>query len=276
MWFLFWLLWPPYLAVTLLEFSKAPVVFAILLPALGGYIAHRRVRRMVPWLLVAGTLFVIMQNINLSARSAVIAIGGGENRAPFGTRVEILMDELSVLGSQTSQMSVVEKVPGMWWVRLNYAGAQLRAMELYDAGTKAKWEVTPLLYFVPRIIWPDKPAVASPGMLFNRLVSGNDTTIGRVAITIYAEGYWFFGWAGTALFAAITGVILGVITRHTYTQMMARNYIYLPVAFLGMQMGGMGVNGFFQTNILGSLPIYIGYTFLIWITSLVIRAISHR
>jgi len=72
---LFWVLWPIYLSVGLLEFTKTTTTFTILLPALGSFMAHRRLIKLVPWVILWALLFSTMQNVNTVARIAVIAVG---------------------------------------------------------------------------------------------------------------------------------------------------------------------------------------------------------
>ncbi|MER8548324.1 hypothetical protein NKH41_21750 [Mesorhizobium sp. M1169] len=253
-------LWVPYLGLCLLEFSKTTVMFAVLMPALGTFLGKRSFKSLAIWLVFAGVLFSATQNVNLSSRKAVYSYSGIEDQAPLEQRVRIFFQSISEAGHDQATLVDLMSLPDqLWWVRLNYAGPQIRAMELYDAGMGTDWLVSPLAYLIPRVLWPDKPELVSPGQIFNRTVSRNDDTIGRVAITIFGEGYWLMGWAGVALISACTGLILGVLTRQSYFYMESKNFIYLPLVLVAYKMAVMDVLGFFQTNILGSLSIYIGF-----------------
>jgi hypothetical protein len=260
---LFLLLWPPHLLLCLVEFSKTPVMFAVLLPALGGFLAHRRFRNVVPWLVCGAAFFAVSQNINTQARAAVIAWGGAEDQAPLLVRTGIMLDILTGRSPHSEAARPEDMAPQMWWMRLNYSGPQLRAMELHDLGDTAGWMVSPIMYLVPRFLWPDKPELVSPGLEFNRTVSHSETTIGRVATTIYGEGYWIAGWAGTAVLSLLTGLVLGTIGRSSYQLLSEGNLLYLPAAFIALNLGALGVNGFFQTNILGGLTIYVAYLLMV-------------
>ena len=69
---LFYVLWPLHLGLTTLEFSKKALVIAIIIPAAGAYLAHRDWRRLVPWVVLAALAFTTAQDINTTARFALI------------------------------------------------------------------------------------------------------------------------------------------------------------------------------------------------------------
>ena len=66
---------------------------------------------------------------------------------------------------------------------------------------------------VPRVLWPDKPSL-SRGVWFSSTFRGlpADTT-SYSAMTIFSEGYLFYGWTGTVLAMLIAGAVLAVVRR---------------------------------------------------------------
>ena len=66
---------------------------------------------------------------------------------------------------------------------------------------------------IPRALWPDKPSL-SRGVWFSSAFRGlpEDTT-SYSAMTIFSEGYLFYGWTGTVLAMFMAGIVLAVVRR---------------------------------------------------------------
>ncbi|HMO06194.1 MAG TPA: hypothetical protein PKD10_00925 [Paracoccaceae bacterium] len=259
---LFWILWIPYVGYTLLEFSKKALLFSILLPAAAAYLAHGSVKRILPFVILAGTSFAFIQDVNSEGRvnlRSSLEAGSGNTVLD---RMEILLDALSSrqLGASAE---VARDVSQVWWQRLTYAGPQTRAMELYDAGRPTEWQVNPLVYVIPRAVWPDKPTMPALGRDFNRIISGLDYQNTRVGITIYANGYWMLGWPGVVLFSAVYGVILAGIARINMAIVSQRNFIFLPAVFSGLSVSALSQMAYFETSVLGGVSVYVGLLFAI-------------
>jgi hypothetical protein len=66
---------------------------------------------------------------------------------------------------------------------------------------------------IPRALWPDKPTL-SRGVWFSSTFRGLDLdTTSYSAMTIFSEGYLFYGWPGTVLAMVIAGVLLAFVRR---------------------------------------------------------------
>jgi hypothetical protein len=66
---------------------------------------------------------------------------------------------------------------------------------------------------IPRVLWPDKPTL-SRGVWFSSTFRGlEDDTTSYSAMTIFSEGYLFYGWIGTVLAMMIAGAVLAVVRR---------------------------------------------------------------
>jgi hypothetical protein len=159
----------------------------------------------------------------------------------------------------------------LWWARLSYAGPQIRATELFDTGQPLPLMYSPFQVLIPRAIWPNKPELTNLGLMFNREVSRNSQTLGRVAFTIFGEGYWMFGWAGIFLFSGLTGLIFGVMTRKSQQWYHQRDFIFLPAILLATKMGALGVLGFFQTGIAIDFILFLVLVLAMRLVSLFIR-----
>ena len=66
---------------------------------------------------------------------------------------------------------------------------------------------------IPRAFWPDKPTL-SRGVWFSSTYRGlKEDTTSYSAMTIFSEGYLFYGWTGTVLAMLIVGAVLAVVRR---------------------------------------------------------------
>ena len=64
---------------------------------------------------------------------------------------------------------------------------------------------------IPRVLWPEKPTL-SRGVWFSATFRGFDEdTTSYSAMTIFSEGYLFYGWGGTVLAMVIVGMALAAV-----------------------------------------------------------------
>ena len=271
---IFWLIWPWHLMLAFPEFSKKSVMLTILLPALGAYVGHRSFRRFIPWLVAAMLIFSVLQNVNAVSRWA-------EHRAEEYHEVLNVRQRLALLANTTfsdvdieSYLPVAKLGVETWWLRLNFSGSQAAAMELYDSGISSTFTQNILVYLVPRILWPDKPSIVSPGRQFHATVIGNDDTRTKVGITVFADGYWKLGWFGVVLFSAFLGLVFGLVTRMNVTQLARRQFLYLPTAMMGLQMGATSTTAFLQNAIISGLPTYFAFTLVVFVTYRILHGIG--
>ena len=259
----FLMIWPLHLGLSLLELSKRVTMFAILIPALGAYMGHRSWKRVLPWIAFSAVAFATLQETNTDARHKILYNTGTISQASFSERVDILRSGLFADSDTSPLTSAKTDTVQIWWLRLNYSGPQLQAMELYDSGRPGEWSLSFMATMIPRFMWPGKPESTARGRIFNQVVSGNTEATTRVAISVYADGYWIMGWPGAILFSAIMGTVLGVVTRINYWLVVSRQLIYLPVVFLGMRMAALGPMGYLEKSFVAALPIYFGYLLVI-------------
>ena len=272
----FWLIWPLHFMLAFPEFSKRSVMLTMLLPAIGSYIGHRSMRRLMFWVVPAILIYTVLQNTNTIARAE-------EQQAENEFIVLGVSDRLSILRDvivegDAAQGYLPPRLLGVqqWWLRLNFSGPQNAAMELRDSGVEAGFTQNPLVYWVPRFLWPDKPPIIGPGELFHGIVTQNPSTETKIGITVFADGYWQFGWFGVALFSAIMGLIFAVITRMTMNQLSRHLYLYLPAAALGIQMGATSSGSFLQVGFLSALSVYFGYCLVVYLIYGQLGQLRHR
>ena len=88
---------------------------------------------------------------------------------------------------------------------------------------------------IPRAVWPDKPSL-SRGVWFSVVFRGlpEDTT-SYSAMTIFSEGYLFYGWTGTVLAMLMVGIILAVVRRCLDNSRLALVYLALAPTILQIE-----------------------------------------
>jgi len=261
---MFWLIWPWHFILAFPEFSKKSVMLTMLLPAIGAYISHRSTARLGVWVAAAMLIFTMLQNINSVSRWAEIEADRYLEVLDVGERFSLLANSTFSDVDIESYLPVAKIGVETWWLRLNFSGAQAAAMELYDNGMSGTFTQNPLIYLVPRLLWPNKPVMASPGGEFHWLVAGNENA--KVGATVFADGYWKMGWLGVFLFSGVMGGVMGLVARMTMAQLGRGRFLYLPAAMLGIQMGATAPTQFLQNAFIAAMPIYFGFCFFAFIT----------
>lgn len=134
-------------------------------------------------------------------------------------------------------------------IRLSYVSVAAFAIDRYDAGVKLDTLGNAAAVLVPRLLWPGKPIITRLGSDFHFMVFrqvGSALGIGH-----FAEAYGNFGWIGIAPFMAVLALILSVFSRVSVAIVARKDWLFLPVVFLGVNMG-FRVDGHFVPDILGT------------------------
>jgi hypothetical protein len=88
---------------------------------------------------------------------------------------------------------------------------------------------------IPRVLWPDKPTF-SRSLWFSSTFRGLELeTTSYSAMTIFTEGYLFYGWTGTALAMVIVGVLLAFVRRRLDNPRLMLVYLALVPTILQVE-----------------------------------------
>jgi hypothetical protein len=88
---------------------------------------------------------------------------------------------------------------------------------------------------IPRVLWPDKPTL-SRGVWFSANFRGlEQNTTSYSAMTIFSEGYLFYGWVGTLMAMLIGGTVLGVLRHRLDNPTLALVYLALVPTILHVE-----------------------------------------
>jgi hypothetical protein len=88
---------------------------------------------------------------------------------------------------------------------------------------------------IPRAFWPDKPTL-SRGVWFSATFRGlEEDTTSWSAMTIFSEGYLFYGWTGVFLAMTIAGGLLALVHRALDTPRLKIVYLALVPTILQIE-----------------------------------------
>ncbi|GGE03212.1 hypothetical protein GCM10011515_23550 [Tsuneonella deserti] len=144
-----------------------------------------------------------------------------------------------------------------WWTRFEFAAKQAFAMNLRDNGVTSQSLAQLPTVFIPRIFWPNKPELRSPGQDFYYLVSGRTTT--RMSISVYADLYWQFGWVGVILGSPLIGIGLALMTNKLLPHIRARDFAYFPLVLIGVRYALVDPNKYVINGVLSTAAFFILY-----------------
>lgn len=264
---LIWVGLPVHVFLSLLLMSKSEVILALLLPSVGYFAGSGRKGRLILHLALIALIFSILQPWVHHGRAAIFERTGNINHAGYGERMEILGSYL-LSGSKEASEDTGEQRQG-WWTRLNYSGPQSQAMNLYDRGFSNETLHRAWAYFIPRAIWPEKPILYGPGLEFYRLLTGNEEGGSFLALSIYGDFYWQFGWAGSVIGCFLFGWLLGITASRALRAVRAREFVMLPFIMMALELALGSPNKYVLNGIIGPLPImifyYVALSSLLWI-----------
>jgi len=263
---IFWLLWIPQLTVAMLEFSKKQLLLTLVLPVIGAFLAHKRIRRLILWGMLALLVYIFVQPMVLWGRHQIYVQNGNINQATLSQRMHLVENYFS----QGRLPSTANPKVNFAWIRLDYAPEQAFAVAQYNAGNPSHSLKTAAYVWIPRIIWPSKPVTTNLGIEFYRLLTGREGT--NLGLGAFGEGYWNFGWIGVLGLSLIAGVVFAILSRRAIQWINRREFAYLPCVLLGINMGAVGLTDFFANGIVGPLAIFYVYWLLVYLITLLYSA----
>jgi hypothetical protein len=162
-----------------------------------------------------------------------------------------------------SALSVTQPGVQQWWVRIDYANAELFAMDSFDNGSPGNTINDIPYYFIPRVFYPEKPDL-NPGKDFTSRVKGTILGANSTTPCTFGEGYWNLGWLGVIAVSTIMGSLFSLFTWLAQAIISQRRFIYLPLILFGILLGGTP-DGWFGLSYIGQTIIILGTAGLLWL-----------
>lgn len=239
-----WLLIGFDIIVSISSFAKTELLLILIFSFLGFISREANKTRMALGALCVAIAYFAFQPLVMHGREELAMRYGEIRGAGLGERWDIVQDYLD--GSRGASASD-DKQLGL--LRLSYVNVDAFVMARYDAGLSGTTLRDAAAVFIPRVLWPDKPIITRLGGDLYFLVRGRDGS--AMGVGHFAEAYWNFGWSGIVPFMAVLALILSVFTRVSMRVMAYRNWLFLPVVFIGVNLG-LRVDGHFVPDVLGA------------------------
>lgn len=239
--------------LSLASFSKTDLLLLIIFVSLGVISKKVSLRAVIPASLLIVMAYTLFQPLVFYGRDAVQARYGQIRGAGIAERIEIIGDYITY-GAPTQRDTLA-------FGRLSYVTVNAFVVDRYDAGVPGSTLVDAASVFVPRVLWPDKPIISRLGEEVSFMMVGHDGN--SVSIGHFAEAYWNFGWWGLVPYMAILAVILSIFSRFSLGVMARKDWLFLPVVFIGVNLG-IRVDGFFVSDVLGQVWMALVLGFFIW------------
>lgn len=259
----FWSLWPFQLLLCTLSFAKVDIVWAMILPVISSFVARRSRRWLIVGLAVTASAYFLAQPYVHYGRSIVTAETGSIDQAGYERRMEILGAYLLEANQVSVAQSGAEDDQQGWWARLSYVSVQAHAIRLYDSGIANPSINQAWMFFIPRLIWPEKPNMSLVGVDFYRLVTGNADGQSSLGISYYGDLYWQYGWWGIFIGAPTIGLLFASMAARSFCSIKRREFLMMPAILIALELSLLGPTGFVLTGALGGSVIYFGYLILL-------------
>ncbi len=224
----FWALLVVEFTSAAMTFSKLEVIMIILYLIIPAYSCKKKVDRLIGWIIGVFALYVFILNPFVSAARIYSSLTGVSNLGKF---FDTLINYRHV-GIEELYGDMVN-VQG-WWTRLNYANAQAFAMSEYDHGRNGNSLMLAFYTFVPRFIFPEKPTIPM-GRYFNGIATGNFYS--NSAPGFFGEAYWNGGWVCLFFISILYAFLLSFLSVLSMCNIKNGNYLFVPVAIIGIKMG---------------------------------------
>ncbi|WP_147127713.1 hypothetical protein [Shimia ponticola] len=253
---MFLALFPAHLALSFVSFSKSAVVIALLLPALGVYLANAKLKQLLMSFLVIGLLYSTLQPYVHYGRAVIYNKTGTISLATYSERAQIAGQFFVNQATVATPPNIEERQS--WWTRLSFVGQQAFAIELYDSGQRGDTINRVWMYFIPRAIWRDKPVLYAPGLEFYYLVTLRER-VSFMPATVFGDLYWQYGWAGVVFGTTIIGMLFSFLGVLCVRVVRRKQLVMLPVLAIIVEMSANALVRFVINGIISPLPLLAFY-----------------
>jgi hypothetical protein len=243
------------LAIGLLTFAKTEVLLTLVFAYLG--VLHHK-------LSVLRILFGLVLVLGIySQLDPIVHFGRNELWRRHEDLIGPLDERFEILSAYTTSAwdgsEFGERMGAL--SRLSYVSVATMVIAWRDGGQSGDSLSYMSTVLVPRLLWPDKPIIATGADLYTA-ATGNEGS--SIAPGVFAEAYWNFGWLGIPLLMVPLGVILTIFSKYSLSVMHREAWIHLPAVLIGIAVG-MRVDGMFVMDVFGSCGMALAYALAVFI-----------
>lgn len=228
----------------ILELNKSAAMFPLIMIALANIYYRPNARHIGLWFSGLISIFLVIAPPVSHGRAYGDFIRVNDEAISFEVRINSLIsyfDENTKF--QESELQV-------GWVRLSYVNAATFAIAQYDSGSPGNSLRNVLVVWIPRFIYPDKPAITDVAKEFNVAATGSDTS--QSTPGIIGESYWVMGWFGVFIFSAFIAMISTFWSLYTIAVLRNEAWHLFFIVLLGMRAGSR-LDGMFVSDVMGPL-----------------------
>lgn len=239
------------IAVSVATFSKLNILMVLIVILIGRFLFYSvRLRFFVFGFTIMIGLYLLITPIVSSVRLMLSEPVGVSNRLSiFYAAIQADSEK------ETDNTSGIQ----FWWTRLALTSPQSFAMRAYDNGIRGNSFNLAVYTIIPRFFWPEKP-IMTIGPDFDEMVTGNRGSASCPGY--FAEAYWNGGWLLLILSCSYVGGLFACFTRYSIRHLKAGKLEYLPVMFIGLQMG-FRPEIWFVASFVSAVLLAIGYHYII-------------
>jgi hypothetical protein len=246
------------LLFSIATFAKTEMLLLLVFAFLGFISARATPLRVGVGAGIVLVAYFLAQPLVHYGRSELVYLNGSAARGSLADRTRIISDYLS--GAREHGRGSGEEQMGM--LRLSYVNADAFVVNRYDLGNPGNTLRNAFVVLVPRILWPGKPIISSIGTELTYLIFGFTTS--STGVTLFAEAYWNYGWQGVFVLMTVFSVIIAIFSRFSLFQIAHQNWVFLPVVFIGVNIG-IRIDGYFVTDVIGKtwMAIVLGLSLIL-------------
>lgn len=242
--------------ISVVSFAKTDLLL-ILIFSFMGFISNEVSKRRV--IIGVSLLFAVY-----SLFQPLVGYGRGQIALRYGEiRGAGLQERMEIVQGYLGNRDTLATTSQGGLARLSYVNVNAFVIDRYDANQPGSTLRDAAAVFVPRILWPNKPIITDLGSDLNFEVFGRRGS--SLGTGLFAEAYWNFGWLGIPPLMIALATILSIFTMVSMRIMARRNWLFLPVVFMGVYMG-LRVDGYFVPDVLGStwIAVVTGFALVIF------------
>lgn len=235
--------------ISLASFGKTIFLQNFLFAAIGIIMSNKKIK--VRHIVLTGLVLLIMlawyMPISQLGRENLIYQQTLSDRLDFA-----LTHSFSYEIQENSRRS--ESTGDALWSRQSLSGVQAFLIDQYDKGYAGDTFSDIWVYFIPRVIWPDKPITTNVARDLNYMVFGHSSS--ALAPSFNGDAYYNGGWILVVVVSIYMGVLFYFLSRMAVVNIGQFNFIYMPIAIMAINLGRY-VEGFFASSFIGGVVIML-------------------
>lgn len=235
--------------ISLASFGKTIFLQNFLFAVIGIIMSRKKIK--ISYIVLAGFVFLLL----LVWYMPISQLGRDEliYQQKLSDRLDFALTHFFSTKSQVKSQKSESDVDSLW-NRQSLSAVQAFLIDQYDKGYAGDTFKDIWVYFIPRVIWPDKPITTNVARDLNYLVFGHSGS--ALAPSFNGDAYYNGGWILVMIVSAYIGVLFYFLSKMAVVNIGQFNFIYMPIAIMAINLGRY-VEGFFASSFIGGVVIML-------------------